>query len=313
MVNIYILKCEKNKYYIGKTNNTDRIRNHFENNGSIFTKKYKPLNIDKIIENQNDFDEDKYVKQYMSIYGIDNVRGGSYSQINLDIFQIESLKKEINSSLDLCNYCGESGHFIKDCPNKKNKNKMKLWTIEEDTYIYDNFIKNNTYPMFDAINKLERSRGSILTRIKNLENPEHTSYKRFHNNNLQKIYKCGCSPDIIFESKTKYNLHLKNKTHIIFEKKEEIKELKILLTKKDNNIGILERKINILNYDNNKYFKIIDKLNDKIFLLEEELEDNKINKINITNTIIEQYKKFGKKKTIINILSIIIFIILITY
>ena len=99
MVTIYILKCQKNKYYVGKTNNIDRVKNHFINNGATYTKKYKPISIHKIIEDQNDFDEDKYVKEYMSIYGIDNVRGGSYSQLNLDIFQIESLKKEINSSL----------------------------------------------------------------------------------------------------------------------------------------------------------------------------------------------------------------------
>jgi hypothetical protein len=310
MVSIYILKCQKNKYYVGKTNNIERVKNHFENNGAVFTKKYKPLSIDKIIENQNDFDEDKFVKEYMSIYGIDNVRGGSYSQLNLDIFQIESLRKEINSSLNLCNNCGESGHFINECPNKKTKNRMKTWTSEEDKYIYDNFIKSECYPMYEAINKLERSRAAILIRIKNLQDPEHISYKRFHNNNLEKIYKCGCSPDIIFKSKSKYNSHLKNKSHIIFEKTEEIKELKILLTKKDNNNGILQRKNNILELDNKKYFKIIENMNDKIFLLTEELEDSKIKKISITESIITHLKSYGEDKTLLNILSIIIFIIL---
>ena len=310
MVSIYILKCQKDKYYIGKTNNIERVKNHFENNGSVFTKKYKPLSIHKIIENQNDFDEDKFVKEYMSMYGIDNVRGGSYSQLNLDIFQIESLKKEINSSLNLCNNCGESDHFINDCPNKKIKNRMKIWTIEEDKYIHDNFIKSETYPMYEAINKLERSRAAILIRIKNLQNPEHVSYKRFHNNNLQKIFKCGCSPDIIFESQSKYNSHLKNKSHIIFEKTQQIKELKILLTKKDNNNGVLQRQINILEADNKKYFKIIENLNDKVFLLKDELEESKINKVDITQTIITHLKNYGENKTILNILSIIILIIL---
>ena len=33
MVNIYILKLENNKYYIGKSNKPiDRINNHFNNN-----------------------------------------------------------------------------------------------------------------------------------------------------------------------------------------------------------------------------------------------------------------------------------------
>lgn len=38
---IYVLKCEKNKYYIGKTNRPlyNRICEHFSNYGSQWTKK----------------------------------------------------------------------------------------------------------------------------------------------------------------------------------------------------------------------------------------------------------------------------------
>ena len=40
MVYIYILKLRNNKYYIGKTQNpTFRLEDHFENNGSSWTKK----------------------------------------------------------------------------------------------------------------------------------------------------------------------------------------------------------------------------------------------------------------------------------
>jgi predicted GIY-YIG superfamily endonuclease len=44
MTNIYILKLEHNKYYIGKTNNVNkRLNDHMSNNGSQWTKKYKPI------------------------------------------------------------------------------------------------------------------------------------------------------------------------------------------------------------------------------------------------------------------------------
>ena len=44
MVFIYVLKLHNNKYYVGKTDNPDnRIENHYKNNGSLWTKKYKPI------------------------------------------------------------------------------------------------------------------------------------------------------------------------------------------------------------------------------------------------------------------------------
>ena len=46
---IYILKLSNNKYYIGKSNNIFiRYRQHLNGNGSFWTKKYKPLYIEKI-------------------------------------------------------------------------------------------------------------------------------------------------------------------------------------------------------------------------------------------------------------------------
>jgi predicted GIY-YIG superfamily endonuclease len=40
MVTIYILECEKGKYYVGKSSNVElRIDEHFANNGPEWTKK----------------------------------------------------------------------------------------------------------------------------------------------------------------------------------------------------------------------------------------------------------------------------------
>jgi hypothetical protein len=85
MVYIYVLKLQKGKYYIGKTSNPQfRLESHFFSNGSEWTKIYRPLQIIELIPNCDDYDEDKYTKMYMDKYGIDNVRGGSYTSIKLD-------------------------------------------------------------------------------------------------------------------------------------------------------------------------------------------------------------------------------------
>ncbi len=119
MTNIYIIKLEDNKYYVGKTNNLERRKQeHINGNASAWTNKYKPIAIEKIIYNTSSFDEDKYTKEYMAKFGIDNVRGGSYTQINLNTMQIESLNREIKGATDACHNCGEIGHYIKDCSKK---------------------------------------------------------------------------------------------------------------------------------------------------------------------------------------------------
>ena len=116
MVFIYVLQLEQGKYYIGKTNNpTFRLENHFGSNGSAWTKKYKPTKVLELIPDCDDYDEDKYTKKYMAKYGIENVRGGSYVQIELSEFHTEALKMEIWAANDRCTQCGREGHFVKDC------------------------------------------------------------------------------------------------------------------------------------------------------------------------------------------------------
>jgi len=114
--NIYVLLLEGERYYIGKSNDVmDRYQQHLNGYGSAWTKKYKPVSLVKTIENVSSFEEDKVTKEYMSKYGIDKVRGGSYVEVDLSKFHIEALKMEIWAAKDVCTQCGRSGHFIKDC------------------------------------------------------------------------------------------------------------------------------------------------------------------------------------------------------
>ena len=121
-VNIYIIRLEGGRYYIGKSDNVmNRYQQHIDGNGSAWTRKYKPISLEKIIKNVSSFEEDKITKEYMSKYGIDKVRGGSYVEIELSEFHIDALKMEIWSAKNLCTQCGSSEHFVKDCHTKTDE------------------------------------------------------------------------------------------------------------------------------------------------------------------------------------------------
>lgn len=127
-MNLYILKCKDGKYYVGTTNldTSKRLMQHMKGNGSAWTKKYKPLWIEKEILNCDKYDEDKWTKVYMDKYGINNVRGGSYSQIKLPNNTVDLLEREVNHANQKCLFCGKSGHFIKQCPYKKDTINKKF-------------------------------------------------------------------------------------------------------------------------------------------------------------------------------------------
>jgi hypothetical protein len=144
-INIYIFKCKDNRYYIGKTKNVlNRIEQHQNGIGSEWTKKYPPLELIEIIENCDKFDEDKYTLKYMDQFGINNVRGGSYSEIVLNSDKIKTIKRLLNSANDRCFKCGESDHFINNCPYKiKNENDGMIKYIGESIVGFSEWLWGN--------------------------------------------------------------------------------------------------------------------------------------------------------------------------
>lgn len=126
---IYVLKLRSNKYYIGKTTDIPkRLRQHFSGEfSSKWTSKYKPLKVERIIDNVDEFDEDKWVKIYMKKYGIDNVRGGSYSSMEIHFTVRHFIQNELNHSEEKCFICLKYGHLSIDCvKNKKYSKKMVI-------------------------------------------------------------------------------------------------------------------------------------------------------------------------------------------
>ena len=68
----------------------------------------------------NHLNIDSIVLNYMYKYGIERVRGGSFSEIELSKAEINIIKKMIYNNFDLCYDCNGAEHFPDTCPLKKN-------------------------------------------------------------------------------------------------------------------------------------------------------------------------------------------------
>jgi predicted GIY-YIG superfamily endonuclease len=119
---IYALLLNNNKYYIGKTKKEVIVRlyEHKMNPTNNWLKTYKPIVVKEEYESSDPFAEDNLTKKYMNNYGIDNVRGGSYTTFELENAQKKLLQKELSSLEDKCFICNKPGHYANICPEKKS-------------------------------------------------------------------------------------------------------------------------------------------------------------------------------------------------
>lgn len=162
---IYVLELENDKFYVGKSHNPiSRIGEHMIGfKGAEWTHLYKPVKIIEIIKSNNGLDEDFTTIRYMKNKGIDNVRGGSFCELNLSIENLKTFEKMFAGSDNKCYFCGSMEHFIDKCPeknktrqkikkskNKKNKKKNKILEyyegnlIAQKSNIINNLIKEQS-------------------------------------------------------------------------------------------------------------------------------------------------------------------------
>jgi hypothetical protein len=134
---IYILELIDNKYYIGyTTNNNMTIELHNIENNTLYTKKYKPINIiNNIIESNTN-----YTLYYMEKYGINNVRSYLFNNIILTIEEINIIidiiypKLYLNFSIyNKCVICNNNHNYI-DC---KPINSLIICPIKKSNKLCD--------------------------------------------------------------------------------------------------------------------------------------------------------------------------------
>ena len=96
MVNIYVLELKGGKYYVGKTNHTfQRFNQHKTGSGAKWTQKHKVVDLFAFHKDMRDSDENKITIQMMKKYGVKNVRGGSWTKVNMADQEIQRLEKMV--------------------------------------------------------------------------------------------------------------------------------------------------------------------------------------------------------------------------
>jgi hypothetical protein len=94
---IYVIRLEHGKRFIYCSE--DKLQTQIFSECAIYydyVKKYKPLDLEDKIPMMNYIDLDTHVKWYMHLYGISNVRGGSYFEDQLPEYLEKAVKYEFN-------------------------------------------------------------------------------------------------------------------------------------------------------------------------------------------------------------------------
>jgi predicted GIY-YIG superfamily endonuclease len=94
---VYVLELEDDCYYVGYSENLNRrVYQHFNDEGSKWTKLHKPVKLLSVMVGGKN-EETAEALRLMEIHGKDNVRGGAYTRTELKtIKKLENITGHID-------------------------------------------------------------------------------------------------------------------------------------------------------------------------------------------------------------------------
>jgi predicted GIY-YIG superfamily endonuclease len=133
---IYILQCQKDKYYLGKCSRRELVktlRKHRDGKmAAPWTRKFNAVKCLRAIkytfENQLNIETERAMKRW----GIKNVRGGDYKKILITPFQRRHVLRKIKWEDKACWKCGRIGHFVGMCKYNTYFNGEEMTDDEDD-------------------------------------------------------------------------------------------------------------------------------------------------------------------------------------
>lgn len=183
---IYVFQLEKSRYFVysGESDKTDAetmlsAEIHYD-----FLKKYRPVKVMKKIKQTAMFDLDNYVKQYMILFGYQNVRGGSYIEDIISPQQEELLMRELQTA---SNYPNAHAFLIKelirnyasismsqkDILLEKKRIEMNYARYKKEKIAFDEIEKNDPEGFLKDLVWLKKT---AFTNVEHCENGELRSY-----------------------------------------------------------------------------------------------------------------------------------------
>ena len=222
---VYVVLLERNKYYVGETQNLDLTIEQLKLNLE-WTKLFKPVKIIEFYNNCDVFDLDKYTVITMAKYGIHNVRGGSFTEWKFTDNTIIHIAKMIQTALDLEQHITYAPHIVNTITKE-----TKL-ANNNDISITDN-VKYVSEP--SKIDGHDKSKTNNI-----MKSPENSSYKS--SNDKRYYYTKINEPNPLNQLFNGYNCNLEdmlqNKggyhaVNIYIEKHSRLNLDNLYITKKD--------------------------------------------------------------------------------
>jgi len=220
---LYILELSNKKYYIGKTINLEKRLKFHKKNKNNFVKNNFPIKSYKILKDECDiFDEDNQTKLFMKKYGINNVRGGSYTREHLTLSQINLIKTELATAYDLCFTCLKPNHYSNYCPNQRHYIPFGKYCgkrIDELPKEYINWLLKNFKKK--SLNKYLIFWSELDNYLKNLEK-NYFEKNNFEKNNLKNYFEKNNFEKNNLKNYFEKNNFEKNNLKNNFEKRKSI-------------------------------------------------------------------------------------------